>query len=266
MNFNIKIELKKIILNCNNIKNTYNNTYSNSKYSLDLIIDELLYFFKSGVSWRYLRSPINSKTLFWHFSRFVKNNIFFKLFKKIVNIFKNNNNNNDNTFLIDSTTIYNKYGINKIGRNKFYKNKKTTKISLMTDINGFPLSILFMKGNYHDNHVFEKHVRDALVIVPNKNKKIMADKAYSSKKNYDLLESKNITHIIPPRRNMKLALTYKYNKDEYIKRIKIENIFARLKMFRRLNVRYEKLCRNFSSFVFLAFSFIAINILNKKKI
>ena len=61
-------------------------------------------------------------------------------------------------FYIDSTIIYNKYGINKIGRNKFYKNKNTTKISLMTDINGFPLSIFFMKGNYHDNSVFNKHI------------------------------------------------------------------------------------------------------------
>ncbi len=31
----------------------------------------------------------------------------------------------------------------------------------MTDINGFPLSALFMKGNYHDDSVFHKHIRDA---------------------------------------------------------------------------------------------------------
>ena len=46
MDFNIKSELKKIILNCNNLKNTYNKIHTNSKYSLDIIIDELLYFFK----------------------------------------------------------------------------------------------------------------------------------------------------------------------------------------------------------------------------
>jgi transposase len=262
MNFNIQFECKKIILNNKNLKSTYNKIHTNSKHSLDLIIDELFYFFKSGVSWKLLRSPINSKTLFWHFSKFVKNNIFLKLFNKIKNTYINKHKNQDYTLLIDSTTIYNKYGVNKIGRNKFYKNKKTTKISLMTDINGFPLSVLFMKGNYHDNSVFEKHIRDALVILPNNKKKIMADKAYSSKKNYDLLESKNITHIIPPRKNMKIAKTYKYNKDEYIKRIKIEHIFSRLKMFRRLNVRYEKLVRYFSSFVFIALSFISINIIN----
>ena len=261
MNFDIKLEIKNIILNCNKLKYSYTKQHCNSKYSLDTIIDELFYFLKSGISWRLLRSTINYKTLFWHFSRFVKNNIFLKLFKKIRNIYLNKYIDNSCTLLIDSTIIYNKYGINKIGRNKFYKNKKTTKISQMTDINGFPLSILFMKGNYHDNSVFNKHIKDALLLVPNKNITVMADKAYSSKNNYLLLESNNIKHIIPPRKNMKIVKTYKYNKNEYIKRIKVEHIFGRLKMYKRVIFRYDKYLRNFSGFVLLAYSLIAINII-----
>ena len=67
MNFDIKFELKKIILNSSKLKDSFIKIYPNSKYSLDLIIDELLYFLKSGVSWRMLRSTINYKTLFWYF-------------------------------------------------------------------------------------------------------------------------------------------------------------------------------------------------------
>ena len=147
MNFNLTLELKKIILATKKLKNTFDRKHSNSKYSLDLIINEILYFLKSGVSWRMLRSTINCKTLFWHYSRFVKNKVFLKLFTKIRNLYINKYICNDCTLLIDSTIIYNKNGINKIGRNKFYKNKKVTKISLMTDSNGFQLSVLFMKGN-----------------------------------------------------------------------------------------------------------------------
>lgn len=253
MFFDIIFELKKIILNTKNISSTYSQKYTNTKYSLDLIIHEILYFLKSGVSWAMLRSPINSKTLFWHYSRFVKNNIFFKLFSKIRNKYVHNNIPNKCSLLIDSSTIYNKFGINKIGRNKYYKNKITTKISLLTDINGFPLSILFMKGNYHDNSVFEKHIRDAQILLPKNKIKIIADKAYSSHKNID--------HLIPPRRNMKMASTYKYDCSEYVSRIKIEHIFCRLKTFRRLGYRWDKYLRNFSGFVFLAFSIIAQKIL-----
>lgn len=263
MNFNLQTELKKIVLNTESLKNTYSVTHTHSKYTIDLIINEILYFLKSGVSWRMLRSEINYKTLFWHYSKWVKNNVFYKLFSKIRNAYIKKYIIGDCKLLIDSTIVYNKCGINKIGRNRFYKNKKTTKISLMTDINGFPLSVLFLKGNYHDNSVFDKHIRDACVLIPNNQKTVMADKAYSAKKNYSLLDSKDIKHIIPPRKNMKLYATYNYDINEYKKRIRIEHIFGRLKVNKRINLRYDKNLRNFSGFVLLAFSIIGINIINK---
>lgn len=262
MNINLAIEIKKIVMNTKSLKDTFSKKHPNTKYSLDLIIKELLYFLKSGVSWRYLRSQINYKTLHMYYLKFVKHNVFLKLFNKIRNIYINKYIINDASLLIDSTIVYNKYGINKIGRNKFYKNKNATKISLMTDSNGFPLSILFLKGNYHDNSVFDKHVRDANILLPNIRKRIIADKAYSSKKNYVLLNEHNISHIIPPRKNMKMAKTYKYNKDDYKKRIKIEQIFSRLKIYKRIYARYDKLLSNFKGFVLLAFSIIGLNILN----
>ena len=262
MSFDIKNEIKNIILN-SKLKKTYSVDHPNSKYSLDFIIAELFYFFKSGISWNMFRSKINYKTLFWHYSRFVKNKIFLRLFNKIKKKYINKYivHQTLSTLYIDSTIIYNKFGVNKVGRNKFYKNKKTTKISLLTDINGFPLSIFFMKGNYHDNHVFNKHIKDAKIIIPNKKFKIIADKAYSSNKNYKLLDSNNIEHIIPPRKNMKIYSTYKYDKKEYIKRIKIEHIFGRLKLYKRLSFRYDKFLRNYSGFVYLAFSLISNNIM-----
>jgi len=158
---------------------------------------------------------MNYKTLYWHFTRFVQYNVFLKLFNKIKNYYSKNLIQNDTLFFIDSTSIPNKQGINKIGRNKFYKNKKITKLSLMTDVNGFPLSVLFMKGNYHDTTVFDKHIRDAIVVMPNKKFKIVADKAYASHKNYTLLNSFGIPSIIPPRKNMKIAADYQYDYKSY---------------------------------------------------
>lgn len=264
MNFNLIYEIKKIILNTKFLKETFNKIHTNSKYSIDLIINEIMYFLKSGVSWSQLRSPIKYKTLYWHYTRFVKYNVFYKLFIKIRNIYIKKYIINDTSLLIDSTVIYNKYGINKIGRNKFYKNKKTTKISLMTDINGFPLSVLFLKGNYHDNSVFHRHIKDAILLIPVNRKTIIADKAYSSANNYKLLNDNNIKHIIPPRKNMKLYKTYMYNKNEYIKRVKIEQVFSKLKNYKRAYIRYDKLLRNFKGFILIVLSMISINILNIK--
>ena len=141
MNINIHDKLKKIILNTKTLKDTDINKYPNSKYNLDLIIDELLYFFKSGISWAHLRSPIKYKTLFWHFTKFSNYNVFNRLFTQVKNFYLNKFFPINANLLIDSTVIFNKSGVTKIGRNKFYKNKRSTKISLMTDVNGFPLSV-----------------------------------------------------------------------------------------------------------------------------
>lgn len=260
MNFSIQNEIKKIVLSTKKLKTTYTKQYSNSKYSLDLIIQEILYFLKSGNSWNNLRSPIKSKTLYWHFQKFVSFNIFQRLFSKIRHKYLDKYLHPTATLLIDSTFVFNKNGINKIGRNKFYKNKNCTKISLMTDIYGFPLSIFFMKGNYHDMRTFKNHIKDACILLPNKPKIILADKAYASKDVYDDLQNKNITHIIPPRKNMQLAKTYQYSKQLYTKRIKIEHIFGRLKMIKRITNRYDKLLKSFAAFVHLAFTLIAYSI------
>lgn len=63
---------------------------------------------------------------------------------------------------------------------------------------------------------------------------------------------------------MKIATDYKYNKNEYAKRIKIEQIFSRLKIYKRVYARYDKYLRNFNGFVLIALSIIGTNILNNK--
>ena len=56
--------------------NKYFIKYPNKKYKLELLIKELLYLLKSGVSWRHYRGPINRNTLYWHFMFFKDNDIF----------------------------------------------------------------------------------------------------------------------------------------------------------------------------------------------
>lgn len=106
MIFDLQMELKNIILNTQSLQKTYINIHSHSKYTLDLIIQELLYFLKAGISWRMLRSPIHYKTLYWHYSNFVKFNVFHKLFNKVKRYYINNYISTDESLLIDSTIVY----------------------------------------------------------------------------------------------------------------------------------------------------------------
>lgn len=47
-----KETIKNSILNHKILQKYYINTFPNSKYSLDLIIEDILFVLKSGVSWR----------------------------------------------------------------------------------------------------------------------------------------------------------------------------------------------------------------------
>ena len=209
------------------------------------------------------RTTVKPKTLYWHYSELVKHNIFGRTFNKIKNKYLKLSNQTNSYVLIDASIIYNRNGINKIGRNKFYKNKNSTKISLATDVNGIPLSVFFMKGNYHDNKVFGNHINDIIKTKKIKNTKVLADKGYSAEKNYKLLDDSKIKHIIPPRKNMKIYKTYKYDKTEYKKRIIVENTFAIIKNHKRNVLRMDKLIRNFEGFVYLSIILRISNKINK---
>ena len=78
--YKLNFSLKEIIINIVNrslhLRKSYFNDHPNKKYTLSLIIDELFYVLKTGVSWRDNRGPINWRTLYGHFQKFVRYNIF----------------------------------------------------------------------------------------------------------------------------------------------------------------------------------------------
>lgn len=72
------------------------------------------------------------------------------------------------------------------------------------------------------------------------------DKGYDSNHIRDKLRKQNLTPVIPPKSNRKETISY--DKALYKLREKVERFFNKLKQFRRIATRYEKL-----GYVFLAF-------------
>jgi transposase len=72
---------------------------------------------------------------------------------------------------------------------------------------------------------------------------VSADKAYDSEKVRQCIRDEGAIPIIPSRSNaLKKAFC---PKRIYRRRHKIENFFCRLKDYRRISTRYDKLARNF---------------------
>ena len=70
-----------------------------------------------------------------------------------------------------------------------------------------------------------------------------------------MCEKKGMKPIIPRRSNSH-KINPEFDKHLYKIRHVVENLFARLKHFRSIATRFEKLARNFKAMVFIACSFI----------
>ena len=78
----------------------------------------------------------------------------------------------------------------------------------------------------------------------------LGDKAYDSAELRQWLKRRGTKAVVPNRSNRKLP--FSFDKKSYKQRHRIENAFCRLKDFRRIATRYDKLARNFLAAVHLA--------------
>jgi putative transposase len=78
----------------------------------------------------------------------------------------------------------------------------------------------------------------------------IADKAYDANHPHDKIVERGNEIVIPPKRNRKVQRSY--DVDLYKERNLIERFSNKLKQFRRVATRYDKLLVNFMGFVKLA--------------
>jgi transposase len=79
---------------------------------------------------------------------------------------------------------------------------------------------------------------------------MLGDKAYDSTELRTQLHRRGTKPVIPNRSNRKRP--FRFSKRLYRERHRIENAFSRLKDFRRIATRYDRLARNFLASVCLA--------------
>jgi transposase len=130
---------------------------------------------------------------------------------------------------------------NAIGRSR---GGQTTKIHALTDDGGRPLAFLITRGNTHD--LVGARGLIGMVAHP---RRLLADRAYDANSLRAELAQRRIKAVIPPNPTRKHP--HRYDKAAYKGRNVIERMFCRLKDFRRIATRYDKLARNFLSAVLL---------------
>lgn len=122
-----------------------------------------------------------------------------------------------------------------IGRSRGGRN---TKIHAIADAKGRLLSILLSGGEAHDCPPAQRLIRRTKAA-----RKILGDKAYDSAELRRWLKARGTKAVVPNKSNRKQP--FSFDKRSYKQRHRIENAFCRLKDFRRIATRYDKLARNF---------------------
>ena len=121
----------------------------------------------------------------------------------------------------------------------------STKIHALTDALGNPTGFVLSGGQASDlvgaDQLLPGLAADAL----------LADKAYDADDRVlAVLAAAEVTAVIPPKCNR--VVQREYDREWYQARHLIENFFQKLKQYRAIATRYDKLARNFLAGVHLA--------------
>ena len=232
------------------------------KYNAILIITELIYLNKTGISYENYRGPVNAKTLNKHSLFFAEYTIFKNVYALMhVEYSKYNSFSKFKYQSTDTSYIMNINGKEGLGRNTHFKNKNCYKISMIVDSNRIPHSTIITAGNHNDAKIGLTNIDTINEYINIKNgihkPYLLADKMYDTNDfRNECIEVGYKPIIDYNKRNTKnkkliKKLTKKQRKT-YKKRIKVENTFCIIKKYKRIRFIYDSYLSTYTSFLYLA--------------
>ena len=130
-----------------------------------------------------------------------------------------------------------------VGRTKGGLN---TKIHAIVDGLGNPVAFLLSPGNENDS----THAIELMRMIDIADSNLLADKAYGTKGILAYIKEHGATVVIPPKSNTKEPWEVDYCL--YKERHLVECFFQKIKWFRRVATRYDKIDKSFLAFVYIA--------------
>jgi transposase len=118
---------------------------------------------------------------------------------------------------------------------------------LAVDDAGKPLRLIVTEGQVSDISYASEPIENLSVSA------IIADKGYGSDAFVQMIRASNAEAVIPSRANRRTKRLY--GRSLYRRRNKVERFFNRIKHFRRVSTRYDKLADSYMVFASLACAF-----------
>ena len=219
------------------------------KANLRNFIEAIIYRIRTGCPWRDIPEEFgNSNSIFQKYNRW-------SIKDKLMKIFKLLSDDADMEWIfIDGTHVrahQHSAGIKNQDISKSIGGN-SSKIHLAVDSSGNPIEFIISDGTTHD-------VKIAPILVEqldlNETETLCADKGYDSETLREQIKKTDTKANIPRKSNTQSSNDHM---DWYLYKIRhlVENAFCRLKQFRGIATRFDKLKRNFKSAVALACIYI----------
>ena len=130
----------------------------------------------------------------------------------------------------------------------------TTKIHLAAASDEIAVAYSLSEGQKHDAPEVRKLI--AKLEKPREERSLAMDRAYEDDETRALAVKQGYNPVVPPKKNR--LEPWEYDKELYKRRNEVERLFRRLKGFRRVFTRYEKLDVMCLAFLTLALIYIAL--------
>ena len=211
-----------------------------------LTLNAIFWILRTGAPWRDLSPDYGNWNSIYHkFRQWCKQNIFITILREL---------NSGKSVLIEIDSTYCKVHQHGFGARKIYGNQeigisrggKNTKINALVNEKMELLSFILTGGEVFDSKV----AVDLLKSVDITDKTILADRAYGASVIREYICKKVALSCIPDKVNSQIK--HSFDKEVYKQRNIVERFFNRIKNYRHIATRFDKLSICFWNFIVLA--------------
>lgn len=218
------------------------------------VFNAILWVLDSGAKWRYIPKEFGNWNSIYHkFRSWCNEGVFENLLHSLVDSCRK-------FYLVEMDSTFCKVHQHAAGARKIFGNQnigvsrggKTTKIHALVNEHFQLIGVDLTGGNFHDSEIAIKLLSKITLA----GKIVLADKAFCSDEIRKFIAQEKAVACIPDKSNS--VHIHDFDKELYKARNIVERFFQRIKNFRHIATRYDKLSDCFLNFIFLAAVMIQI--------